>query len=841
MPMLKFKKTNISAALSPVIQGKTKTIVFDPLYSGEFLDVQQYDYPAVVDIDSLLIEKNAPALLEHDEDQICGVLQKIEKIKDNNGLSILRCEAVIGGTPYADLVIDYFERGNLPLRPSLGATRYRNENVEFVEAGAKKICNGRILTGPFYFIKKASLVEASFVPLPGDAGAQAYLAARLKKIQSSFSKKLTTSGGTKKMTFDEFLQKKGISPESYDSLSEEEKAVLQNEFQASGVTANADEEKDKVTANADEEKDKITANADEDETLASASLLAGEDLAETAVKEAVAEAVTEAIDEMPAADAAELYVGIETEISNEIASELADEDPEKVAAKAKRIAAGLLKKKILTARLKKNSGGKLLAENRRIQAISAACKNAGKYGAKILPTAIQAGWSLQKTEKVLASQNKIKAGIRRPVAGISGGTWSSAVDAPRREEVIKAALAIKFGLKPETAKKLLKTNDKVIEAALSGNNKNITLKSLIHESVNSFKPGYAGINSNIFDVFETMKNFCYEKSRMQKTGKITASLGFSTVSATDVLHALVEAFMLAPNEYDTPVYPLITKTNTFTDFNSVDMYQATLRGRLSSLTETGQIENVTFSTEKFTGGTEAKGITFAIPQQVLINDRLDVMADLLNQLNGLPDQCLEHDVAETFWKLLDGDLNYKDGSAYFSSARGNLISGADSALGEAGLSLAEAALDSFKNDNGMPLRSSGSFIVTGSKNFAKAMRIYTSEHLNIADTVGETNIYKGLYKPYKWKYLNAEFANAKKADGSTNSWLATNAATAWFLFRDPQTRPVLTVNKLNGFDSPQIKQFEADPSTWGTVYQVIYPYKICPVFYDGVVVSKGAV
>lgn len=60
------------------------------------------------------------------------------------------------------------------------------------------------------------------------------------------------------------------------------------------------------------------------------------------------------------------------------------------------------------------------------------------------------------------------------------------------------------------------------------------------------------------------------------------------------------------------------------------------------------------------------------------------------------------------------------------------------------------------------------------------------------------------------------------------------------MFRDPARRPIMTVNKLAGYESPQIKQFDADPSTWGTVYQLIYPYSVSPMWTDGALVMRGA-
>ena len=60
------------------------------------------------------------------------------------------------------------------------------------------------------------------------------------------------------------------------------------------------------------------------------------------------------------------------------------------------------------------------------------------------------------------------------------------------------------------------------------------------------------------------------------------------------------------------------------------------------------------------------------------------------------------------------------------------------------------------------------------------------------------------------------------------------------MIRDPQTRPVVCVNKLVGFESPQIRQFDYDPSVWGLTYQLIYPYSVSTQYADGIAVITNA-
>lgn len=812
---LKILESWIRASIPPVdLGGEKKVWRFSPLYSGGLLDVDGFDVPVVLDIQSLLIDDNPPALLDHDISQVVGYLKDISKV----GNKSVNCQAIVQGTPFSEIVNNYQSAG-YTLKPSIGATRIREQDKIFVDTDETLDINGRRINGPFWAIYNASLVEGSFVTIGGDQFARAELAARIKYLKANL-------GGLKKMTWEEFLQSKKVTAESFEAMTDEEKAALKAEFESGGGSAEA---------------------GIDDETVI---IDQKENGSETAIKEAVTEAVAEAIEEMPASEAVGLYVNIAEEVANETESQLTaecgeeeikEEDKEKVTAKAKRIAAGILKKKMIKAKLKESREIDPVKESRRVNSIKAVCSGYGKTGSEIAGKAIAHGWDFEKTQKAIKAclaKNKGVSSMPKQInwSGSSGGKGL------RRQDVVTAAFAGTCGMKPDKIKKAFKFSDDVINASLEKENRNVTFKRLIAESVNSFSPGSVGIGSDQIEAIELMRLHCKEQALKQRLnrGSVKAGIGYSTISATDVLHAVLEAYLLEPLELDEQIYKTITKEIKYTDFNQVDSYLPTLIGELKRISDTGQLEHVGYTTEKFSGGTEPRGAMFSIPETVLINDRLDVFVELLRQLNNLPEQCIEHDCAATLWGMLDGDITYQqDHQAFFSSARGNLITGADSALSTTGLALAENALDSFKDKNGNGISSSGSFILCGSKIYPQALRVFQSENLNLVDAIGEKNIYYNAYKPVKWKLLNSGFANAKKADGTTASYLSAKADDLWILMRDPQRRPIMHVNKLVGYESPQLKQFDSDPSVWGTTYQLIYPYRVTSMWADGAVVCQG--
>ena len=345
-------------------------------------------------------------------------------------------------------------------------------------------------------------------------------------------------------------------------------------------------------------------------------------------------------------------------------------------------------------------------------------------------------------------------------------------------------------MSPRRIQSAFKFDQRVVDAAEDKKYRNATLRTIVAASNNSFKPGSFGVNTNMMEAWGDCRANCRRASLGGM--RATASAGFSTISATDIFSAVMQAFLEPSEEVAPRRWTEVARVNTLVDFNSVDSYLPTLQGRLREISATGGIQNISFTTEKFTRAAKAQGINFTIPEMMIINDQIDAFAELLRQFESLGDDCIEHDVAEAFWRVFDGDAKDAAGNALVSAARGNYITGG---------SLSE-------------------------------------DGLNAANGTVTPNIYRGRFEPVVWSYLDAAHARQVKDDGTTPSLLA--GGKTWAMIRDPQTRPVVCVNKLVGFESPQIRQFDYDPSVWGLTYQLIYPYSVSTQYADGIAVITNA-
>ena len=472
-------------------------------------------------------------------------------------------------------------------------------------------------------------------------------------------------------------------------------------------------------------------------------------------------------------------------------------------------------------------GGK--REARRVAALNAlACNDSARAG--IVASAIEKGWSVEKTKRVL----KATAARARQMAGLPTIGRSGNGSQPRLQDIYAASLARTLGMSPRRIQSAFKFDQRVIDAAEDKRFRNATLKTIVAASNNSFKPGSFGVNTNMMEAWGDCRANCRRASL--GGNRATASAGFSTISATDIFSAVMQAFLEPSEEVAPRRWTEVARVNTLVDFNAVDSYLPTLQGRLREISATGGIQNISFTTEKFTRAAKAQGINFTIPEMMIINDQIDAFAELLRQFESLGEDCIEHDVAEAFWRVFDGDAKDAAGNALVSAARGNYITGGS--LSEDGLNAALTALAAFSTANGAPLAVDRAKLLCGNALGATAMKLYVQEYPNFANGTVTPNIYRGRFEPVVWSYLDAAHARAKKDDGSTASLLA--GGKTWAMIRDPQTRPVVCVNKLVGFESPQIRQFDYDPSVWGLTYQLIYPYSVSTQYADGIAVITNA-
>ena len=803
---------NASNALLDVVDPSVEPRVFHftPLYSGGPLFINGWDDPVYVDLETLRYDPAPKALVEHDWNQVVGQLKNFE-IRNESGRTSLCCDARIGGSKLAAKVVEALACAEWV--PSVGVYRIEEAGVEHIAKGETTTVNGRQASGPCVVVRRGFLCEGSFVLFGGDGEARAVLATyKSERLSLSQPQSRDARQGEKSMTFEEWLEAQGIDA---STLSEEELAAKRAEFESATASGS-------VTAEGDEPTE-------------------GE--LEAIVVDAV-ESVVEELSDEEAAAVQDATPELVDEIVGEIKDEF-DDKPVNAALKLSKLARTKIQARLRAQKGKSDArinAAARLAENRRVESIRELCREYGKTGAKICATAIDEGWSSQRARKVVEAtleKRKIVAGLRNPGVGSLVGFSG---DGPRPRDVLVASLAMTCGMKPDRVKATCGFDERVINAALEKRNRNATLRTVVAASNNSIQPGSFGVNTSMLEAYRTCKKNCDSLTAAAKLpaslGGLSAQAAFSTINAIDVFSAVLQAFLEPYGATAEPLWQSIAKTNTLADFNQVKSYSPTLMGRLTEISATGKIEHVGFKTTEFSQQAKANGATFVLPYMMIVNDQIDVFADLLQQFSELPNLCVEHDLAELVWRAVDGDLNAADGNAFCSTTRGNLyLTGANSVVGAETVVAMKTALDSMTNDAGVPLAPGGEILLVPTEHGPGATQMYVSEHVatNVVNG-GDRNVFQGMFKPIVWQWLNPTVARTKKDDGSTASRFNTSGAfTPFMLLRDPQRRPAFCVNKIVGYESPILDQFES-PDEWGIAYRMIYPFSVSAKYTDGLVV-----
>lgn len=539
------------------------------------------------------------------------------------------------------------------------------------------------------------------------------------------------------------------------------------------------------------------------------------------VAEIVSDAVETAIDDAG--------LDVDESIVSDVVEEVVDELTDATIDDAETIATAILKK-IKGRNVEQAKAGNALAENRRIAGINALVASYGKDAAKAGALAISRGWSVEKTEKVI----KADFAKRERLSKMQNITYGNAElkAGPKPQDVCAAAFAQTLGLSPKRAAAAF--GQDAVDASMSKPWRGITFRGVVAASLNSYKQGAYDAFTGRQSGWNDCKAECL-KARLTG-GAFKASADFSTISATDVFQLVLQAFLEPSEELAPRVYSQITRENKVVDFNEFKSYLPTIKGRLQKISETGAIQNVSFTTQEFTRSASPFASIFSIPEITIINDQIDTFAELLRQLERLGDDCIEHDVAETFWRLIDGDIKDSDSNSLVSTTVGNYIT--SGSLDESGLAAATTAMAAFSNANGIPLAVDKLYLVAGSKLSPAAWKLAHSTLVNLNGGTAYPNYWQGRFTPIEWAYFDSAHARAKKDDGSTNSVFA--ADKTWCLLRDPQRRPAVCVNKVVGFESPRIEQFTADPSIWGTTYRYIYPYGVSVQYKDAIVATTNS-
>lgn len=191
--------------------------------------------PVVVDLSTVILEQNIPILYNHD--QYCRLGHTDHVSTDGKTIEI---DGVLESPNQWNQTIVTAIKTGAKWQASIGSGIIDVKNKRLVQADEIINVNGQTLTGPFSLLTNLRVREISVVAAGADPNTETLLA---------------TLNNSNAMTFNEFVTKKGLNPETLDEAN---RAALEAQFNEASAAETAPTAPEAVTAEIEPEKKEET-------------------------------------------------------------------------------------------------------------------------------------------------------------------------------------------------------------------------------------------------------------------------------------------------------------------------------------------------------------------------------------------------------------------------------------------------------------------------------------------------------------------------------------------------------------------------------------------------------
>lgn len=296
---------------------------------------------------------------------------------------------------------------------------------------------------------------------------------------------------------------------------------------------------------------------------------------------------------------------------------------------------------------------------------------------------------------------------------------------------------------------------------------------------------------------------------------------FSTGSIPGLLSNVAHKFLLQSFNAVDQSWRQVATTRSVTDFKTYSSYRLTGGMTMEPVGPGGEIKHGTFGEVAYTNAASSYGKMLTITRTMLINDDLGS----LTQLPGRLGRGAALAFNSAFWTEF-----LADNSTFYTSGRGNYISGSSTALSVDSLTQAETLFMNQTDPDGAPMAISPSVLLVPPALYVPATVLMRSTE--IRDTTASTkyptiNPHSGKFAVVQTPYLN-------------NAAISGGSATHWYLLATPGDMSVIEVAFLNGNETPIVEQATASFETLGIQMRAYWDFGSKKQEYRSAIKSKGA-
>lgn len=429
------------------------------------------------------------------------------------------------------------------------------------------------------------------------------------------------------------------------------------------------------------------------------------------------------------------------------------------------------------------------AEQNRIAGIKAISGITEEISAK----AIADGWDATKTElEVLRAS--------RPAApNVIANSGMTRMDS----SVLEAAVLLATGTRVDDVAK--KFEGKVVEAAQKQFRSHIGLQQLILEA--AWSNGC------------TARTFRGNEKDVLRAAFSPINAAFSNVSLAGILSNAVNKYLLEGFTATEQAWRAISRIRSVSDFKTITSYRLNGSFLYDEVGADGELKSADLSDESYTNQAKTYGKILGITRQHIVNDDLDAISRVPAQLGrgaGLK-------LNSVFWTA------FMANSSFFTSARGNYLTGATTPLGHDSLTAAVTAFKKVKDAKSVYTGLDPALLLVPVDLEGVARQLYSSSLL-MATALGSTsaaavapsqNIHTGRYTVVPTRYL-------------------TDSALAWYLLASPADAATMEVAFLNGQEQPVVESADADFDTLGIQMRGYHDFGCALAEWQGGLKVKGA-
>ena len=299
--------------------------------------------------------------------------------------------------------------------------------------------------------------------------------------------------------------------------------------------------------------------------------------------------------------------------------------------------------------------------------------------------------------------------------------------------------------------------------------------------------------------------------------------GISTLSLPGIMSNIANKFLLQGFNAVESSWREVAAFGSARDFKTFYSYNFLMDSMFAKVGPAGELEHATASELEYTNKVDTYGKMFAVSRTDIINDDLGALSQIPMRLG----RGAAIGLNMLFWTEFLASLN-----TFYTSARGNVSTGAGSALSSDGLKAAQLKFTKQTDPNGDPLGIDPRILLVPPELEIAADELMTSLIINTGgasttDKVPNRNVWANKYKTVMSRYLS-------------NPNITGNSTTAWFLIADPMDLPVIQVAFLNGRQEPVVESADAEFNTLGIQFRGYYDVGARKQEYRASVRSAGS-